>query len=415
MNRIPAKVVESLLADARRANRGGATILWSIRSIGELSNDREDGGGPSKTVAATVLSDVRLRLAGQYSKCVDLERRLLGGGRVDDDGRRIVRAVNAPVDAAHARRVEHRRTAAGLAGDLAILHADTYRLTHELTTPPSSVVVDRFSRADRVAVLSVLKQIQARHASSVETLASATTSFRRSDLDEVDLAAVESATDSFLRARLLVQLLCDQYVASHRGTSAVVTCSLREAAEAAASEASHVCAQNAARAPEMVVTGGDDDATTTMVRPWTHHVLVEVLKNALFAATEAARDDDDAPPPVVDVRISEEDDRREVRVVDRGAGLPSDAAVARAFRFAETDAARRYDRADEQRSYAAPQTVPLRGLGVGLPLSRAMMRTFGGDLILENNQRVDDDADAVGCVATVRFPKDVEVPETSAV
>ena len=44
----------------------------------------------------------------------------------------------------------------------------------------------------------------------------------------------------------------------------------------------------------------------------------------------------------------------------------------------------RWDRLHEQQSYAAMRQ-PLSSLGVGLTLSRLMMRAFGGDLYLSNN------------------------------
>ena len=44
----------------------------------------------------------------------------------------------------------------------------------------------------------------------------------------------------------------------------------------------------------------------------------------------------------------------------------------------------RWDRLHEQQSYATVRQ-PLSSLGVGLTLSRLMMRAFGGDLYLSNN------------------------------
>ena len=52
---------------------------------------------------------------------------------------------------------------------------------------------------------------------------------------------------------------------------------------------------------------------------------MEVLKNALFAATEATHNDNsnkDAPPPIGDVQISMEDNRRKMCVVNFDTSLP---------------------------------------------------------------------------------------------
>ena len=43
---------------------------------------------------------------------------------------------------------------------------------------------------------------------------------------------------------------------------------------------------------------------------------------------------------------------------------------------------------EQQQSYASPQTVPLGGLSVGLPLSRMMMKMFGGDFLLGDKSGV---------------------------
>jgi hypothetical protein len=56
----------------------------------------------------------------------------------------------------------------------------------------------------------------------------------------------------------------------------------------------------------------------------------------------------------------------------------------RAFGFARSSSQVRWDRLHDQQLYAAVRQ-PLGSLGVGLTLSRLMMRAFGGDLSLSNN------------------------------
>ena len=56
----------------------------------------------------------------------------------------------------------------------------------------------------------------------------------------------------------------------------------------------------------------------------------------------------------------------------------------------------RWERLQEQQSYATVQQ-PLSSLGMGLTLSRLMMRAFGGDLYLLNNGGVIGN----GCMATL--------------
>ena len=74
-----------------------------------------------------------------------------------------------------------------------------------------------------------------------------------------------------------------------------------------------------------------------------------------------------------------------------------------AFQFASSSADSRWDRLDEQQSYAMVRS-PLQSLGVGLPLSRMLLQHFGGDLLLSNR----DDGEngfASGCTATLVLNK----------
>ena len=68
----------------------------------------------------------------------------------------------------------------------------------------------------------------------------------------------------------------------------------------------------------------------------------------------------------------------------------------RAFSFACSLSQERWDRLHNQQSYAAMRQ-PLSSLGVGLMLSRLMMRVFEGDLYLSNNGCVI----SYGCTATL--------------
>jgi len=89
-----------------------------------------------------------------------------------------------------------------------------------------------------------------------------------------------------------------------------------------------------------------------------------------------------------------------IRIMDQGIGLKDEK---RAFGFAQTASRERWDRLEEQQSYAAVRQ-PLGSLGVGLPLSKLMMRVFGGDLVLSNRERRGD-MDS-GCTATLKINYD---------
>ncbi len=80
-----------------------------------------------------------------------------------------------------------------------------------------------------------------------------------------------------------------------------------------------------------------------------------------------------------------------------------------AFGFARSSSPKRWDRLEEQQSYAAVRQ-PLGSLGVGLPLSRLMMRAFGGDLDISNNNDIGEEGEGGGigggCTATLTISYD---------
>jgi len=87
-----------------------------------------------------------------------------------------------------------------------------------------------------------------------------------------------------------------------------------------------------------------------------------------------------------------------IQVIDRGMGIQN---INQAFGFAQSSSPKRWDRINEQQSYAEVRQ-PLGSLGVGLPLSRLMLRIFGGDLIVTNNR----DNKGGGCTALLRISYD---------
>jgi nitrogen fixation/metabolism regulation signal transduction histidine kinase len=91
-----------------------------------------------------------------------------------------------------------------------------------------------------------------------------------------------------------------------------------------------------------------------------------------------------------------------IEVRDRGVGCSD---IPKAFEFCSSSSNKRWDRLDEQQSYAMVQS-PLQSLGVGLPLSRHMMEYFGSELDLRNND--DDDG---GCTASLLLKRDSNILE----
>ncbi len=82
-----------------------------------------------------------------------------------------------------------------------------------------------------------------------------------------------------------------------------------------------------------------------------------------------------------------------IRIRDVGMGIEDEG---RAFGSARSLSQVRWDRLHKQQSYAAVRQ-PLSSLGVGLTVSRLVMRAFGGNLYLSNNGGVIGN----GCTATL--------------
>jgi len=396
--------------------------------------------------------------------------------------------------------------------NLEILHADTFALTHHLLSNDKPTLT-RFSPADRNLLASTFEQIRSRHAPTVETLADVVINLRNmdtrrqnhnhnNDRDDDDddntllvqptIATITKLIESFLHERLAIQFLCDHYVGLHRGKpngGIHVDCNLMDVVRDAVVEATSVCDANLGIAPAVVyvssssslggdvgvevvgVNGGGEGCSVTLVRPYVHHALVELLKNAMASSVQrsirssrSGVEDGDGdgdswilPPTDIYLRIivvdnddtdtDTDDDGGYIscEIIDQGIGLGSvdphhhhhyhhnststtttntikpietahpnttDYADTTAFKFTHTSSPQRWDRIEEQQSYATVR-APLGSLGVGLTSSRMMMRMFGGDVRLWNNSTrgsgkvlirgTDDDDDDNGEVVVVEI------------
>jgi pyruvate dehydrogenase kinase 2/3/4 len=208
-----------------------------------------------------------------------------------------------------------------------------------------------------------------------------------------------SAIDSnlvmqFLRDRLGIQLLCDHYVALNKGKPGggiSVSSDFTDVLTDAVLESKHVCDANLGTAPDVHVLDSDlspDQMHLTFVKPWVHHALVELLKNGMASSVQKAIDTDlQIPVPELYIKVTshgESGDSLVCHVFDQGVGLEKE-SPRKAFEFAKSSSLKRWDRIDEQQSYAMVR-APLGSLGVGLPMSQIMMQSFGGDIHLQNRE-----------------------------
>ena len=290
------------------------------------------------------------------------------------------------------------------------LHESTRQLVGQMlaTEAASSVNAQRLASG-------VFDETMCRHGKSVETLADVIIQVRqmelrlphilRRDFMNVDLLDDELIS-TFLHARLMIHLLCEHYVSMSKGKgTGVVTLNadVRDVVDDALTESKHVADANLGVPIEFAIEQWGDLEAPPIIRSWLHHALVEVSKNAMMANYERwiqqpqSKHPESVPPGlhvIVDKTCA---DVLRIQVKDQGNGLTDEAE---AFGFARSSSQERWSRINEQRSYAAVRQ-PLGSLGVGLPLSRLMMRIFGGDLTLSNHER--NASMESGCTATLEL------------
>lgn len=338
--------------------------------------------------------------------------------------------------------------------DLKRLHQDTLQQTLQyyqqwrinnttMTTNYNAHSVLHSSTAVWKAMTKTFQEVQARHAMTVETMAEIVIGVLHPLQHSPQIT---HDMDVFLQSRCMIQLLCDHLVAVgkqqqqqadggkkkslSRNGAVTKDHSVHSVVEAAVYEAGHLCeAHFLARPPveaahsiressidddngDGVVKRSSTDTTTkaTFIRPWLQYTLVELLKNAMAATIEnpnpqcmgqlrcrvANREEEDEDEETIVTKehcplfiyISETDAHVTIQIMDQGGGLSqSNTSVDNVFEFAQCS--EKWDRLDDQQTYAMVRS-PMRGLGVGLAMSRLQMRQFGGDVVLQHRSSAGD-------------------------
>lgn len=453
MNRLPQACRQALL---KQSGTSASKLYrkWSLVSLANIGRTQSlalpDTCASTvdirKKAADTLLREVQNRLAQQYNICGSIKHAIEGEvqsphsdatkhSHNKQTGTIIVRAVNTPLAEMRMKSSAAFSAIRKLILDLEDMHADTYRLIWELYARNSEepAILRNFHSANEALISSVFDQIRSRHAHSVEALADIVVS-HRSSIQSTDSKTntVEEICAKFLKGRIGVQLLCDHYVRLHKQSTKVISdevgtynigavninCDIWDIIRDSVAEALAICETNLQVVPDVLVgnTASKEGlhavdnimladprpVNITLIKAWAHHCMVEIFKNAMQAVVER----NPQKPPSIIVTVSSTEKHVTVRVRDHGVGLESE-DVEKAFQFALTgSSSEKWDRLNEQQSYAAV-TTPIRGLGVGLPLSRLMMETFGGFLELESAE----DASG-GCIATLVFSRDFTVEES---
>eukprot|EP00934_Nitzschia_sp_Nitz4_P006152 Nitzschia sp. Nitz4//scaffold311_size21207//6327//8000//NITZ4_008620-RA/size21207-processed-gene-0.53-mRNA-1//1//CDS//3329547380//6142//frame0 len=329
--------------------------------------------------------------------------------------------------------------------DLKVLHKDTSRqcqqMHENLPSPiPDSLDSYELTPLQQNGLKQVCKEVYARHALTIESMAEMVIDLRgvllASGIEEGAsyLEHAKTHVYAFLRSRLMTQLLCDHVVdcnpsPSNSQVSAPpkphgaisVDTDLKTLVQQAVTEASCLVEAHFLAQPAVYVETLTDNITCTLVRPWLQYTLVEMLKNSLAITVERDRRDtshelkhdgeedpleEDAGFYPIFVYISETDTDLVIQILDQGGGLSwtgdsngstpvvasdqgtttGDLTKKKLFEFA--NCTHKWDRIQDQQTYAAARS-PVRGLGVGLALSRLHMERFGGTLEIEDRPAYD--------------------------
>ena len=307
---------------------------------------------------------------------------------------------------------------------LAYIHKDTCRLGKDLLE--HQTIWKRSSTADRHLVHSTFLEIRARHANTVEASVEVLGHWREQLHQEQagggeTLASSPSQTEhleqyillhesieDFLRRRLGIQLLCDHHVELHERSRSIVTVDapIQSFVEQAVTEARHIVDAHLHVHPDVTIYG--QGASGAVIRPWLHHSMVEILKNAMAAVVQqskATTTTSETPllPPIA-IHIDQDDTGISIDVIDRGTGIEKEDHIL-GLGHSSSGHNKRWDRLDEQQSYAAVRS-PLSSLGVGLKVARYHVQHFGGRLDVVNNNDGGN-----GCTASIVLPTDESLLE----
>lgn len=410
-------------------------VLLPARKRWSLAELASQGGATSLATPCTsqqLLQCVVHRLALQH-QCLTDWSQLAFDGRIDSS--LFVQQEHTPATCVLPDSTKI--TVAKRLDTLRYIHADTFQLGRQLLSNKS--VWERFSQADKHVVNASFLEIRARHANALEAvvdivsavrLARAHMPIRNSryvdgemDLEEEKAHGTapcqdnphERIADIFCQGRLGIQLLCDHHVELYKNKKPhggiTKNSSLPELLNDAILEAQHIVDVHLQIFPEAIVTpaASTTDLTCTVVQPWLHFAVVELLKNGMASAVTQMKIDKQTVPPPIAINVVQRNEhcnqRIGIDIIDQGTGVRD---ITAAFALGHSSIARKWDRLQEQQSYAAVRS-PLSSLGVGLPVSCYMLEHFGGSLTLENNIDRDGRIDSngtKGCIASISIFND---------
>lgn len=229
---------------------------------------------------------------------------------------------------------------------------------------------------------------KARHRDTVPTMASACMDMKDKygvSLDEEDCAltkSVQYCLDRLYLSRISLNMLTNQHLMVHGYKTPVKAqigvidplTDLEEVVRHAYSDARFLCEQCYIAAPKLDLrthnlTSPNNSVSVVHVPSHIYHMSFEVMKNAMQATINANWDKLDELPPIK-VLICQSDNDITVKISDLGGGVDRTTAE-KMFKYLYTTS---------PKASLTKESVPLSGLGYGLPLARLYARYFQGDI-----------------------------------
>lgn len=245
-----------------------------------------------------------------------------------------------------------------------------------------------------------LNIIRRRHLDTVPNMAQAVFKLNalNGDMKDGVNETIQYFLDRLYINRISIHMLISHYNALH-GNYTTVTgmvgtidqrCDVIAVAENAYRDAAVLCDAEYFDSPKLNITAvdtTDKDAETrgkvsaTYVPAHLHHILFEVFKNSMRATCEFSEQKMITDLPFIRVRIYKTEDDISIKISDRGGGM-NRRTRGKIFNYMYSTAPK-VKLPSAGGSYGAgltAETLPMHGLGYGLPLSRLYARYFKGDI-----------------------------------
>lgn len=254
------------------------------------------------------------------------------------------------------------------------------------------------SKAQLELFSETLNVIRRRHLDTVPRMATAVFKMTKINSSEGVSDTVQYFLDRLYINRISIHMLISQHhalIGEESITGMVGTieqqCNVLKVVEDAYNAARVLCEREYLDSPRLKATCLDttdsnpetrDQVSAAMVPAHLHHIMFEILKNAMRATCEFAESKGgEGELPYIRLKIYKTKNDITIKVSDIGGGIPR-ASSGKVFNYMYSTAPQVVLPSDGG-SYGAGlsgDSLPMHGLGYGLPLSRLYSRYFKGDI-----------------------------------